>query len=56
VVDSLKNSVTALFKDVNGMGKVFADLKADVDSALNSSFINKVEEALSMENRIKGAI
>lgn len=38
------------------MGKVFADLKADVDSALNSSFINKVEEALSMENRIKGAI
>jgi hypothetical protein len=38
------------------MGKVFADLKADVDSALNSAFINRVEEALNMENRIKGAI
>lgn len=48
--------MTALFKDVGGMGRAFGELKAEVDTALNSAFLGKVEEALRIESRITASI
>jgi hypothetical protein len=38
------------------MGKVFGDLKADLDTALTCTFIGKVDEALRIETRINASI
>ena len=52
VIDGLKNTLTDLFKDLGNLSQVCSDLKNQVDSALTSSYLGRIDEVVLLESKI----
>lgn len=52
VIDGLKNTLTDLFKDLGTLTEVCGDLKNQVDLALTSSYLGRIDEVTVLEAKI----
>jgi hypothetical protein len=52
VIDGLKNTLTDLFKDLGTLSEVCGDLKSQVDLALTSSYLGRIDEVTVLEAKI----
>jgi len=55
-IDHFKASVINLSKDIVTMNSIIGDIKSEVDDPLTNGFIQKIDEAVIMEQRINQAI